>query len=85
MKRLLSERYRFQIVAERAAEVMPVEGQFHRCFQEAEFISGVESLAFKFEAVNRTVPQHVFQSIRELNFSAAAGFNRLDTLEDLGR
>src|SRR5271157_834338 len=52
---------RFQVFAERAAQVRAAQSELHGGFEEAEFVAGVVALAFEAERVDGADVEQVFQ------------------------
>ena len=63
----------FKILAERAAQVVALEGEFHRGFQESEFVAGVVAAAFVDVGVHFFLLQQHAHAVGELQFAAGAG------------
>src|SRR3954466_10801987 len=55
-----------QIIPERSSQIGACEREFNGCFQESQFVPGVEAPTVELQAENRAVPEHILQCVGEL-------------------
>src|SRR5262249_32969258 len=72
----------FQVLSERATEVVTLQCELDGGFQETELITCVVPSAFELQTVDRPIAQQVFQRIGQLNLAAGAGLDRFDGGKD---